>query len=148
MCLLVSGFAMSILWIMLAASECAKACCSANLRLTCLLLLALILCERVTAGKGQGYRFIGFIPVINGCVSSPLGVLVELLSAIGLIFGLSDTILGLTVLAWGNSAGDLVANTAVARDGFPIMALAAVYSGPLFNACIGLGLSLTVKGSF
>jgi sodium/potassium/calcium exchanger 6 len=71
---------------------------------------------------------------------------VELLSAIGLIFGLSDTILGLTVLAWGNSAGDLVANTAVARDGFPIMAYAAVYSGPLFNACIGLGLSLTVKG--
>ena len=33
----------------------------------------------------------------------------------GVIFGLTDAILGLTVLAWGNSIGDLIADTAMAK---------------------------------
>jgi sodium/potassium/calcium exchanger 6 len=33
--------------------------------------------------------------------------IVEVLKTIGLIFNLSDVILGLTVLAWGNSLGGL-----------------------------------------
>ncbi len=33
--------------------------------------------------------------------------IVEVLETIGLIFNLSDIILGLTVLAWGNSLGGL-----------------------------------------
>ena len=37
----------------------------------------------------------------------------------GVIFGLSDAILGLTILAWGNSIGDLVPDVSIARAGFP-----------------------------
>ena len=33
----------------------------------------------------------------------------------GVIFGLTDAILGLTILAWGNSIGDLIADTAMAK---------------------------------
>ena len=35
----------------------------------------------------------------------------------GSIIGLSHAILGLTVLAWGNSIGDLVADVAIAKSG-------------------------------
>jgi solute carrier family 24 (sodium/potassium/calcium exchanger), member 6 len=43
------------------------------------------------------------------------------------------------VLAWGNSSGDLVTNLAVSRAGYPNMALAGCFGGPLFNLLIGLG---------
>ena len=60
---------------------------------------------------------------------------VSLLVTIGLILNVSNTILGLTVLAWGNSLGDLVADVAVSKDGFPAMGVAAAYAGPMFSTC-------------
>lgn len=68
----------------------------------------------------------------------------SLLSSLGLILGISEGILGLTVLSWGNSVGDLVADVAVARDGMASMAIAGTYAGPMFNLMIGLGLSLVL----
>ncbi|KAG1466867.1 hypothetical protein G6F56_004608 [Rhizopus delemar] len=35
--------------------------------------------------------------------------------------------------SWGNSAGDLVANIAIAKIGFPTMAISACYAGPLLS---------------
>jgi Ca2+/Na+ antiporter len=71
--------------------------------------------------------------------------IVTLLVALGFALNVSAEILGLTVLAWGNSLGDLVADVSVARAGTPKMALAACFAGPLFNLLMGLGLSLTVQ---
>eukprot|EP00753_Platysulcus_tardus_P015739 PLAT526.1.p1 GENE.PLAT526.1~~PLAT526.1.p1 ORF type:complete len:586 (+),score=215.16 PLAT526.1:27-1760(+) len=68
--------------------------------------------------------------------------LVALLTAMGQVSGMSPSLLALTVLAWGNSLGDLMANVSVARSGFSEMAIAGCYGGPLFNLLIGLGLSL------
>lgn len=48
----------------------------------------------------------------------------------------------MTLLAWGNSAGDLVTNVAVAKAGFPGMAIAGSYGGPLFNVLLGIGLPM------
>lgn len=70
------------------------------------------------------------------------GELVALLAAVGKISGVSETLLGATVLAWGNSVGDMVANTTVAREGRPAMAIAACFAGPLFNLLMGLSMGL------
>jgi sodium/potassium/calcium exchanger 6 len=69
--------------------------------------------------------------------------LVAVLKFFGVAFNISTGILGLTVLAWGNSIGDFVANTVVARQGFPEMAISAAFGGPLFNTVFGLGMAVT-----
>ncbi|XRB15110.1 sodium/calcium exchanger membrane region domain-containing protein [Pseudoscourfieldia marina] len=66
------------------------------------------------------------------------------LRALGLAFGVSSQVLGLTVLAWGNSVGDLVADVAIARSGEPNMAVAGCYAGPMFNLLVGMGGALTI----
>jgi len=70
--------------------------------------------------------------------------IVTLLETLGLLLNVSSSILGLTVLAWGNSLGDLIADVTVAKEGYPAMAMGGVFAGPLFNLLIGLGLSLLV----
>lgn len=72
------------------------------------------------------------------------GELISLLVTLGLVFGISPPILGLTILAWGNSLGDLVTNVTMARYGGPYgtqIAISGCYAGPLFNIVVGLGLS-------
>jgi sodium/potassium/calcium exchanger 6 len=45
-------------------------------------------------------------------------------------------VLGLTVLAWGNSVGDMSTNCAMARKGLANMAMTACYAGPVFNLLV------------
>jgi len=71
--------------------------------------------------------------------------LVALLQILGLSIGLSKNLMGVTVLAWGNSIGDMVANTLLAKNGNPRMASAGCLGAPFFNCLMGLGMGLTAR---
>ncbi|KAG2311725.1 hypothetical protein Bca4012_026199 [Brassica carinata] len=71
--------------------------------------------------------------------------LVALLTSLGYIFGVSPSILGLTVFAWGNSIGDLITNVTMALhdgDEGAQVAVSGCYAGPIFNTLFALGISL------
>lgn len=52
--------------------------------------------------------------------------MVDLLTSLGVIAQVSDAILSITVLSWGNSLSDIVADVIIARQGFVEMALGGV----------------------
>ena len=93
--------------------------------------------------------FLGFIVSI-AWISTIANEVVGVLKALGVILGISDAILGLTIFAVGNSLGDLVADITVAKLGYPVMALSACFGGPMLNILLGIGLSglyLTIRDS-
>lgn len=118
--------------------------------LTSLVLLLLLLIF-TTPSQPPRWRFLmcflGFVVSI-AWISTIANEVVGVLKAFGVILGISDAILGLTIFAVGNSLGDLVADITVARLGFPVMALSACFGGPMLNILLGIGLSglyMTVK---
>uniref|UniRef100_A0A182PRB9 Sodium/calcium exchanger membrane region domain-containing protein n=1 Tax=Anopheles epiroticus TaxID=199890 RepID=A0A182PRB9_9DIPT len=83
-----------------------------------------------------------------GCIQAIYVVaqeVVSVLETVGIVLNLSKSLLGLSLLAWGNSVGDLFSNVALARQGYGKMAFAACFGGPLLNLCLGLGLTLMAK---
>lgn len=78
-------------------------------------------------------------------ISTVAGELLNCLAALGMLLQLPSALLGLTVLAWGNSVGDLVADVAVAKAGQPAMAMAGCFAGPMFNMLFGLGTGLVIE---
>ena len=71
--------------------------------------------------------------------------LVTTLEFFGVLLGVPDPVLGLTVLAWGNSVGDLSTNLAMAKKGLANMALTACFAGPVFNMLVGLGVGFATR---
>jgi solute carrier family 24 (sodium/potassium/calcium exchanger), member 6 len=90
-----------------------------------LVLLAILLLT-TSPDKRPKYHFLlcflGFVISI-AWISTVAGEVVGVLKAFGVIVGISEAILGLTIFAVGNSVGDLVADITVARLGYPVMAL-------------------------
>ncbi|KAM0841485.1 hypothetical protein ACQ4PT_034922 [Festuca glaucescens] len=78
-------------------------------------------------------------------ISTMAGELLNCLAVIGVIMDLPPAILGMTVLAWGNSIGDLVADVALAKNGQPTIAIAGCFAGPMFNMLVGLGTALVMQ---
>lgn len=78
--------------------------------------------------------------VVAACwIDTLANELVGVLDTIGTLAHFSRSILGLTILAWGNSIGDVKTNLAMARRGLGNMAITACIAGPLFNILMGLG---------
>ncbi|EEB09670.1 sodium/calcium exchanger [Schizosaccharomyces japonicus yFS275] len=74
-------------------------------------------------------------------ISSIANEVVGILQALGIIFSLNESILGLTIFAAGNSLSDLVADIMITRAGYPGMAMGGVFGGPMLNILLGIGIS-------
>ncbi|XP_016058586.1 PREDICTED: sodium/potassium/calcium exchanger 6, mitochondrial isoform X2 [Miniopterus natalensis] len=70
---------------------------------------------------------------------------VNILRSLGVVFQLSNTVLGLTLLAWGNSIGDVFSDFTLARQGYPRMAFSACFGGIIFNVLVGVGLGCLLQ---
>lgn len=71
--------------------------------------------------------------------------IVNVLGSLGLMFGVSSTILGLSVLSLGNSLPDLIAGTAIAAKGKIGMSYAAIFGAPVLSSTLGFGLATLLK---
>ncbi|NWS14525.1 NCLX protein, partial [Pachyramphus minor] len=92
------------------------------------------------------FAFLGFLASamwINAAATE----LVNILRTLGIIFQLSNTVLGLTLLAWGNSIGDTFSDLTMARQGYPRMAFSACFGGIIFNILVGVGLGCLLQMS-
>jgi sodium/potassium/calcium exchanger 6 len=102
-----------------------------------------VLLSLTTPDREPRYRpllcFLGFAVAI-AWISTIANEVVGVLKAFGVILGISDAILGLTIFAVGNSLGDLVADITVAKLGYPVMALSACFGGPMLNILLGIGI--------
>ncbi|KAI5819394.1 Sodium/calcium exchanger protein-domain-containing protein [Pyronema omphalodes] len=105
----------------------------------CLALLLSITSPDLPPTKHYILCIAGFAVAITW-ISAIAGEVVALLKALGVIFAISDAILGLTIFAVGNSLGDLVANITIASAGFPVMGFSACFGGPLLNILMGIGI--------
>jgi sodium/potassium/calcium exchanger 6 len=68
--------------------------------------------------------------------------MVDLLDLTGKVLNIPSALLGMTLLSWSNSSGDMWADLAIAKLGMGTTALTACYAGPLFNILMGLGIAL------
>uniref|UniRef100_A0AC35UH19 Na_Ca_ex domain-containing protein n=1 Tax=Rhabditophanes sp. KR3021 TaxID=114890 RepID=A0AC35UH19_9BILA len=69
--------------------------------------------------------------------------IVGIAGLLGLISGMSHEIIGLTVLAWSNSVGDLFSDTAIAKK-YPRIGFTSATGGVLFNILFGFGLPFLI----
>uniref|UniRef100_G3R2P2 Solute carrier family 8 member B1 n=1 Tax=Gorilla gorilla gorilla TaxID=9595 RepID=G3R2P2_GORGO len=90
------------------------------------------------------FAFLGFLTSalwINAAATE----VVNILRSLGVVFQLSNTVLGLTLLAWGNSIGDAFSDFTLARQGYPRMAFSACFGGIIFNILVGVGLGCLLQ---
>lgn len=95
------------------------------------------------------FAYLGFIVAV-AWIYSLANEVVSLLKSVGILFSVSDVILGLTVLALGNSLGDFVSNLSMARQGFPRIGVSACFGGPLMSKysstqCVEVGYVVEKK---
>ena len=73
------------------------------------------------------------------------GVFVDLLTFVGVLTNLSNTYLGLTVLAMVNSLSDGLTTIAIAKRGRAVMGITGSIAACLFGLLVGFGLSMFKK---
>lgn len=111
-------------------------------------ILAAVVLKTTSAHKAPEchpiYAYVGFAMSIVWIYMLATEI-IGLLKTVGIMFSMTDTAIGLGILAWGNSLGDIVANISLAEAGYPRMALGASIGAPLLNLLLGFGLSFTIS---
>lgn len=85
--------------------------------------------------------------VIIGCIMIVFGgdFVVDSASAIAASFGLSETLIGLTIVAFGTSLPELVTSVVASRKGENDLAIGNVVGSNLFNILMILGISTSIN---
>ncbi|XP_014215471.1 mitochondrial sodium/calcium exchanger protein-like [Copidosoma floridanum] len=116
----------------------------------CTLTIAVLIFLFTSVGNIPKYHnalaFFGFLGAMLVVYASAQEVM-AVLECLGFASGITDAMLGITLLAWGNSVGDLVSNVTIARRGFPRMGYSACFGGPMFNTLVGLGLTYGIAAA-
>ncbi|SDB35475.1 calcium/sodium antiporter [Eubacterium oxidoreducens] len=88
------------------------------------------------------------IYIVAGAIAVAIGgqLVVDSAEGIAQFFGLSDTLIGLTIVAFGTSLPELVTGIAAARKGEVDMALGNVIGSNIFNILFVLGLAASISG--
>lgn len=89
------------------------------------------------------FAFVGFFVAVLW-IKAIAGEIINILQMFGIVFSISSAILGLTLLAWGNSIGDYISDISMARKGYPRAGFSACFGGPLFNTLLGIGIPFTM----
>ena len=89
------------------------------------------------------YSLLAFLMSVAWINFAANGV-VDLLKLFGFVTTLPQALLALTVLAWGNSLGDMASDIAMTKKGFGEMGVTATMAGPIFNVLVGQGLSTMI----
>lgn len=76
-------------------------------------------------------------------ISTIAGEVVASVGFLAALAGIPPGIMGLTLLAWGNSLGDFFGNRAMAKAGHANIAITACFAGPLFNMLLSLALGFS-----
>jgi len=69
---------------------------------------------------------------------------VAAMTTLGIAMGLDSLVMGVTLLAWGNSVDALFATIGLAKAGEFLIAITGVYAGPMFNVLFGTGSNLLI----
>lgn len=90
------------------------------------------------------YIIISLIGVISGLMWTYIliGVLIDMLEVLGVLFHIEKTFLGLTVLAIGNALPDAMTTISLCKQGAGVLAISGGYAGQLFGYLIGFGISM------
>lgn len=85
--------------------------------------------------------------IIIGIIAIKVGgdLVVDSASAIAASFGLSETLIGLTIVAFGTSLPELATSIVASRKGENDLALGNVVGSNIFNILLVLGISTTIK---
>ncbi|CAH1787283.1 unnamed protein product [Owenia fusiformis] len=90
------------------------------------------------------FAFLGFVVAIVW-IYVMANEIVNVLKMFGVVLNISDAILGLTLLAWGNSVADFIADMSMARMGRQRTGFTACFGGTLFNLLLGVGVPFTLR---
>ena len=90
------------------------------------------------------YRSYGFLAAMLACIVLGGQLAVNGATGIARMFGLSETLIGLTIVAIGTSLPELVTSIVAARKGQNEIAMGNVIGSNLFNILLILGVSAVI----
>ena len=111
------------------------------------------LASRAAGGSGEEEEikvlspFLSIVFIIGGLAAIVIGgnLVVDSASAIAISFGMTETLVGLTIVAFGTSLPELVTSIVASKKGENELALGNVIGSNLFNILFVLAASCTIS---